>query len=118
MLVGIFGTMWPTPPCDAGVPYLVSAPVLAVDRSRHFCTLARIEAHLDVATIDTRRRELPYWVLVVATFALGTALARFERQQLGLGYLASALQFTAMIVPPALLFWRSKRVAAFWCAMC
>lgn len=117
VLVGIFGTMVADAiHVTAGVPYLVSAPVLALTVLAIFALWRRIEGTLDVATIDTRRRELLYWALVVATFALGTALGDLTASSFGLGYLASALLFCAAIVPPAFLFWRRKGVAAFWCA--
>lgn len=117
VLVGIFGTMVADAiHVTAGVPYLVSAPVLALTVLAIFALWRRLEGTLDVATIDTRRREVLYWALVVATFALGTALSDLTASSFGLGYLASALLFVVPIVPPALLYWRGKGVAAFWCA--
>jgi uncharacterized membrane-anchored protein len=117
VLVGIFGTVVADAiHVTAGVPYLVSAPVLALTVVAIFALWRRMEGTLDVATIDTRRRELLYWALVVATFALGTALGDLTASSFGLGYLASALLFVVAIVPPTLLYWRGKGVAAFWCA--
>ncbi|MGV8953833.1 MAG: hypothetical protein ACOH2M_22230 [Cypionkella sp.] len=117
VLVAIFGTMVADAiHVTAGVPYLLSAPALALVVLAIFALWRRLEGTLDMATIDTRRRELLYWALVVATFAMGTALGDLTATSFGLGYLASALLFTAAIVPPALLFWRGKGVIAFWCA--
>ena len=53
-----------------------------------------------------------------ATFALGTALGDFTAISLGMGYLTSTIFFLAVILLPALAWWRFglNSVAAFWMA--
>ena len=53
-----------------------------------------------------------------ATFALGTALGDFTAASLGMGYLASGVLFFAVIMLPALAWWRLglNGTAAFWMA--
>jgi uncharacterized membrane-anchored protein len=55
---------------------------------------------------------------VFATFALGTALGDFTATSLGMGYLASGIFFLAVILLPALAWWRFglNSIAAFWMA--
>jgi uncharacterized membrane-anchored protein len=55
---------------------------------------------------------------VFATFALGTALGDFTATALGLGYLASGILFGAVILVPAVAWWKLdlNSVAAFWSA--
>ena len=73
---------------------------------------------MSIHSIYTPRRELFYWAAVVATFALGTAAGDTAAITLNLGYLASGLVFAALILIPALGYWRFglNPVVAFWFA--
>ena len=73
---------------------------------------------MSIHSIYTPRRELFYWAAVVATFALGTAAGDAAAITLNLGYLASGLVFAALILIPALGYWRfgMNPVVAFWFA--
>ncbi len=68
---------------------LLRASVLAAA----FLAWHRVEGTLSIHSIDTMRRELFYWVAVMATFAMGTALGDYTASTLGLGYPASAFFF-------------------------
>ncbi len=116
-MVGVFGTM----AADVlhagfGVPYPVSAVLFVVVLAAVFVGWYRVEGTLSVHSIVTTRRELFYWAAVVATFALGTAAGDLTAYSLGLGYLASAVLFAALITVPALWyrFGGLNPVAAFW----
>ncbi len=118
-MVGVFGTM----AADVlhvgfGVPYPVSAALFVIVLAGVFVTWHRVEGTLSVHTIVTRRRELFYWAAVVATFALGTAVGDLTAHSFGLGYLASAAMFAALIAVPALWhrFGRLDPILAFWWA--
>ena len=118
-MVGVFGTM----AADVlhvgfGVPYAVSAVLFVIALAAVFGGWYRVEGTLSVHSIVTTRRELFYWAAVVATFALGTAAGDLTAQSVGLGYLASAVLFAALILVPALWyrFGRLNPVAAFWWA--
>jgi hypothetical protein len=65
----------------------------------------------------TRRREVFYWLAVIFTFAMGTALGDLFANTFHLGYLASAFVFTALIGVP-LIAWRMgvNPVLTFWVA--
>jgi uncharacterized membrane-anchored protein len=83
-----------------------------------FWVWQRSEGTLSIHSITTQRREAFYWGAVFATFALGTALGDFTADSLNMGYLPSGLFFFAVILLPALAWWRFglSSIAAFWMA--
>lgn len=117
--VGVFGTM----AADVlhvgfGVPYVVSASFFAIVLAALFLTWRAVEKTLSIHSVDTTRREVFYWLAVVATFALGTAVGDFTATTLHLGYLLSAVLFAVIIMIPAIGYWRFhlNPVFAFWFA--
>jgi uncharacterized membrane-anchored protein len=103
---------------DAHIPYAGTTLLWAVILAALFWTWQRSEGTLSIHSITTQRREAFYWAVVFATFALGTALGDFTASSLGMGYLASGLFFSAVILLPALAWWRFglNGIAAFWMA--
>jgi uncharacterized membrane-anchored protein len=119
VMVGIFGTMV----ADVihvgfAVPYAVSAPAFAAVLAAVFLTWRRVEGTLSIHSIDSFRRECFYWMAVIATFALGTALGDLAATTLQLGYLGSAILFAVVILIPVFgyRFARWNAIASFWCA--
>jgi uncharacterized membrane-anchored protein len=117
--VGVFGTMVADVlHVGLGVPYAISAPLFAILLAAVFIVWHRVEHTVSIHTIDTGRREVFYWLAVVTTFALGTAVGDLTATTFGLGYLVSALAFGALILLIAL----AHRIAhlgpvvAFWSA--
>lgn len=117
-MVAVFGTMC----ADVmhivlGLPYLVSATFYAVCLTVTFAAWYRTEGTLDIHSIVTPRREVFYWLAVIFTFAMGTALGDLFATTFHLGYLASAFVFTALICVP-LIAWRlgANPVLWFWVA--
>ena len=117
-MVAVFGTM----AADVmhvvlGLAYLVSVVFYAVCLIATFTVWYRTERTLDIHSIVTRRREVFYWLAVVFTFAMGTALGDLFATTFHLGYLASAFVFTALICVP-LIAWRlgANPVLTFWVA--
>lgn len=116
-MIGVFGTM-----CadvlhvGLDVPYAVSGSLFAVALAAVFIVWRRIEGTLSIHSIDTPRREVFYWLAVVTTFALGTAVGDFTAIGAGIGYLPSAVLFAAFILIPAISFWklRMNAILAFW----
>ena len=100
------------------VPYAASTIFFAAVLTIVFVTGQRVEKTLSIHSIVTPRRELFYWAAVMATFALGTAAGDLTAYTLGLGYFTSAVLFGALILVPALGFWRFhlNAVLAFWTA--
>jgi uncharacterized membrane-anchored protein len=118
-MVAVFGTM----AADAvhvvlGVPYAVTSVGYAAAVAFVFWIWHRTEGTLNIHSIRTRRREAFYWVAVLATFALGTAVGDLSAITLGWGFLPSALVYGVLIALPAVGWWklRLNPVVAFWSA--
>lgn len=119
VMVSIFGTM-----CadvlhvGLDVPYLVSAPAFAVILAIVFVLWRRSEGTLSIHSITTRRREVYYWIAILATFALGTATGDLTATTFHLGYLTSAIVFVVVICIPAVAYATKLfgPILAFWFA--
>jgi uncharacterized membrane-anchored protein len=117
-MVAVFGTM-----CadvlhvGIGLPYAVSFILYAVLLAATFTSWYRAERTLDIHSVNTRRREVFYWLTVIFTFAMGTAVGDLTATTLHLGYLASAFMFLGALSLP-LIAWRAgaNPVATFWVA--
>jgi uncharacterized membrane-anchored protein len=103
---------------DAHIPYVGTTILWAVILAAVFWRWQRSEGTLSIHSITTQRREAFYWAVVFATFALGTALGDLTAISLGMGYLPSGIFFFAVILLPALAWWRFglNSIAAFWMA--
>lgn len=118
-MVAVFGTM----AADAvhvvlHVPYVISSAAFGAILIVLFFTWHASERTLSIHSIRTPRRELFYWAVVMATFALGTAVGDLTALTLHLGYLASGVLFTVLIAVPAIGFrWLGwNGVLSFWIA--
>ncbi len=118
-MVAIFGTM----AADVlhvvlGIPYLISTLFFAGALVVVFVIWNATEKTLSIHSIDTRRREMFYWLTVIIAFALGTALGDMTATTLGLGYLVSGIFFAVLIAIPAIAYWKFglNEVVAFWFA--
>ncbi|MCU1479658.1 MAG: hypothetical protein JWQ19_444 [Subtercola sp.] len=119
VLVSVFGTMAAdVAHVGFGVPYVVSTLVFAVVLAVVFVLWRRVEGTLSIHSIRSRRRELFYWVTVLATFALGTAAGDLTATVFDLGYLGSGILFAVIIAIPAVGYARfgMNPVLAFWFA--
>ena len=100
-----------------GWAYSVTSTMYAVVLVIVFVSWYRSEGTLSIHSIHTRRRERFYWLTVLATFALGTALGDFTATVLHLDYLPSFLLFGVVILIPLLLYRRGwNAVFTFWFA--
>ena len=74
---------------------------------------------IDVASVRTARSEIFYWITIMFSQTLGTALGDYVASEdgLGLGYLVSAAVFGgAMAIIALLLFTSVSRTILFWIA--
>ena len=117
-MVAVFGTM----AADVlhkqfGVAYSVSTAFFTVVLAAVFSLWYKVEGTLSIHTVTTSRRELFYWMTVMATFALGTAAGDWTAYTLGLGYLVSGLIFLGLLAIPAIGYKVGlNEVLAFWFA--
>ncbi len=100
------------------IPYIVSALIFLVILISNFVLWYRIEKSLSIHTITTFRKEIFYWIAVVATFALGTATGDLTAIIFGLGYFLSGILFSFLILIPLILYlkFHLREVWAFWIA--
>lgn len=119
VMVSVFGTM----AADVlhvglGIPYAVSTIFYAVVLAIIFIFWYKYEKTLSIHSIFTFRREVFYWLTVLATFALGTAAGDMTATTMHLGYFASGILFAVIIALPALAYWLFglNEVFAFWFA--
>jgi uncharacterized membrane-anchored protein len=103
---------------ELGVPLAASTVACALGVALTFWVWHRVEGTLSVHSIDTRRREVFYWLAVSFTFALGTAAGDLTADQVGLGFLGSIVLFAVVIALPAVGYWKLGlgSVVAFWWA--
>jgi len=76
------------------------------------------EKTLSIHSIHTPRREIFYWLTVMATFALGTAAGDLTATLGGLGYFGAGVVFAVVIAVPAVAhrMLNLNAVLAFWFA--
>lgn len=76
------------------------------------------EGSIAVATVATPRTEAFYWLSIMFSQTLGTALGDWMADDAGLGYGGSALLFGAALLVLAMLYrWtRASRTGLFWAA--
>jgi uncharacterized membrane-anchored protein len=118
-MVSVFGTMAADVIHVAlGVPYVVSTVTFALVLALVFVVWSRREGTLSIHSITTPAREAFYWLVVITTFALGTAAGDLTAIAFKLGYLTSGLLFTIVFLIPALGYWKLhwNGVFAFWFA--
>ncbi len=101
-----------------GIPYWATSSFWLIVLAILFFVWHRTEHTLSIHSIVTPRREIFYWLTVIATFDLGTAVGDLTAVTFHLGYLASGFLFTAAICIPlvAWRFFRMNAVFAFWFA--
>ncbi len=119
VMVAVFGTM----AADVthivlGIPYAVTTVIFSLTLALIFVLWRLSEKTLSVHSIVNRRRELFYWAVVSATFALGTSAGDLTAYTLGLGFFVSGLLFAVIFAVPLLgnrwLGWNG--VFSFWFA--
>ena len=76
------------------------------------------EKTLSVNTIHTPRAEVFYWVTVLFSNTLGTALGDYLADDSGLGFLGGAMLIGSLIAGVTTLYYTTKmnRVVLFWLA--
>jgi uncharacterized membrane-anchored protein len=119
VLISVFGTLVTDNLTDEiGVPLELSTGVFSVLLGLTFLFWYLREKTLSIHSIYTRKREAFYWLTILFTFALGTAVGDLYSEQLGLGYLNTGIT-VVMIIFCIFLAWKFLKldgVLAFWIA--
>jgi uncharacterized membrane-anchored protein len=118
VLISVVGTLLTDNLTDArGVPLWVSSTVFAVLLAGVFAAWYARERTLSIHSINTTPRESWYWLVVLVTFALGTAVGDWTLELTGWSPGASIL-LPAGLIAAVLVGWRLGMgpVLSFWLA--
>jgi uncharacterized membrane-anchored protein len=119
VLVSVVGTLITDNLVDTfQVPLLTTALVTAFLLAATFAIWFAVEKTLSIHTIVTTRREIFYWVAILLTFALGTAVGDLVAEKFDVGYLNTGLLFAAIIgaIAVGYFVFRANAILAFWLA--
>lgn len=118
VLISVFGTLVTDNMTDyMGIRLEVSTIIFSVLLGLTFLFWYLSEKTLSIHSIYTRKREVFYWLTILFTFALGTAVGDLYSEQLGFGYLKTGLT-VIVIIACIFLAWKMKLngILAFWIA--
>lgn len=119
VLISVVGTLLTDNLTDArGVPLAVSAAVFAVALAAAFAAWYARERTLSIHSINTTPREGWYWLVVLVTFALGTAAGDWTLELTGWSP-GAAILLPASLIALIALGWKRGLlgpVLAFWLA--
>src|SRR6185503_19434459 len=78
----------------------------------------RMEGSIAIDTVNTPRVEIFYWVTIMFSQTLGTALGDWTADSLEFGYLGSAIIFGGVLAAIAIAYFRTtiSRTILFWAA--
>ena len=119
VFISIFGTLITDNLTDnLGVPLAVSSGVFSAALMIIFGAWYAREKTLSIHHVDTPSREGFYWLAVLLTFALGTAVGDWIAEGWGLGYGHAAILFGIVIGAAAMAhyFFKANAVLCFWIA--
>jgi len=118
VLISVVGTLITDNLIGLGLPLVVTTIAFASALAVTFLLWFRSEKTLSIHSITTTRRETYYWLIVLFTFALGTATGDLLAEGLKLGYLASLAMFAGAIIAVAVAYFAFSlnAVIAFWIA--
>lgn len=119
VFISIFGTLVTDNLSDAlHVPLAYSSLFFALALLVTFVLWYAREKTLSIHHIDNRVRERFYWLAILFTFALGTAVGDGLAEGLNMGYYSAAAFFGGwiLIIATARFVFRANAVFCFWAA--
>ncbi|TCL69433.1 hypothetical protein [Rhizobium sp. BK251] len=119
VLVSIVGTLVTDNLTDNfGVPLKVSTIAFSVGLILTFIVWKAREGTLSIHSITTDRREAFYWLAILLTFALGTAIGDLLAEVFGFGYVTTGLIFLGVICVVTFTYYalNASAVLSFWLA--
>jgi len=101
-----------------GLGYTVGSSILLICVVASLVTWKTVTGTIDVASVRTPRSEIFYWVTIMFSQTLGTALGDWFADTADLGYLGAAGVFGAGLLVLALLYYFTdiSRAILFWIA--
>ena len=119
VLISIVGTLITDNLTDNfGVPLETSTVAFSIALIVTFIAWKGLEGTLSIHSISTDRRETFYWLAILFTFALGTAVGDLVSEVFGFGYVTTGLLFASVIGIIAFAYYVMKvdGILAFWLA--
>ncbi len=101
-----------------GLGYALGSAALATTLALVLGAWRASEGSLSVGELRSRRAELFYWLAILVSNTLGTAVGDFLADDSGLGFAGGALLIAGAIAVVVAMFLvtRVSRVGLFWCA--
>jgi uncharacterized membrane-anchored protein len=101
-----------------GIGYAGGTTILFVLLMGSLYTWYRALGSIDVGSVSSPKSEMFYWVTIMFSQTLGTALGDWTADTAGLGYTGGALVFGSMLAVIALAYYRTNlsRTGLFWAA--
>ena len=98
--------------------YATGSLVLVILLALSLIIWRSITGNLSVSNISTRKAEILYWMTILISNTLGTALGDYLADDSGLGFMGGALLIGSIIAAMALLYKLTaiNRVVLFWLA--
>lgn len=119
VLISVFGTLVTDNLTDEmHVPLALSTGVFSIALLVSFAVWYRQEKTLSIHAIDTPRRERYYWLVILCTFALGTAAGDWVAEGMEIGYANAAWLFGGLIAITAVAHYlfKANAITCFWVA--
>lgn len=119
VLISVVGTLITDNLVDNfGVALETTATAFCILLVATFACWYALEGTLSIHTVSTNRRETFYWLAILLTFALGTAVGDLVAEVFALGYLTTAIIFGALIAAIAAAYYvlRLDGILTFWLA--
>ena len=101
-----------------GIGYAGGTTILFALLMASLFTWYRVMGSVAVDTVSSPKSEMFYWVTIMFSQTLGTALGDWTADTAGLGYIGGAMIFGAMLAIIAVAYYRTSisRTALFWAA--
>lgn len=119
VLISVVGTLVTDNLVDNfGVELITTVIAFTILLGLTFALWYAAENTLSIHTIFTTRREGFYWLAILFTFALGTAVGDWVAEEIGIGYLETGIIFAVVIAAITLAYYRGwiGGIPAFWLA--
>ncbi|HEY2419493.1 MAG TPA: hypothetical protein VGH84_16370 [Steroidobacteraceae bacterium] len=101
-----------------GIGYAGGTSLLIALLLASLYTWYRVQGSIAIETVSSPRTEMFYWVTIMFSQTLGTALGDWTADTAGLGYVGGAIVFSVLLaVVVAVYYWtKASRTLLFWTA--
>ncbi|QEM67346.1 hypothetical protein FO488_03710 [Geobacter sp. FeAm09] len=101
-----------------GIGYAGGASILFALLVASLTTWYRTMGSISIATVRTKKTEIFYWVTIMFSQTLGTALGDWTADTAGLGYTKGIVVFTTLLLAVVGAYYRTRisRTTLFWTA--